>query len=573
MNEMLKLLLSLSLSGSILILILFLCRPFFQKRMSKSWQYYIWLIIVARLLLPFAPENNLVGFLVKTYDSVAAQQEINMSSGADTIPSGFKDDFSDANKTEDHGTPLMQIIKGAFGVLKENGVMIWLIVALILLVRKITIYQSFIKYIKAGRSPVDDINLLEQLGNVAGQEKINVAVHLYTNSLISSPLLIGFFHPCIVLPGTDCPDLDLQYIIKHEIRHYKRKDMFYKWLMQITVCLHWFNPFVYLMVHEVNRLCELSCDESVIRHLDEKARRDYGNTLLNAIRTRGNYKNSLASVTLNESKELLRERLDAIMNFRTQSRTIKAVSFILTLFICLCGVFTGAYAAASGQPQGNSIEQDAGMGEAKDIVINLASNGQNGITKSGSFEASDNQILTLTIQSDIEGGSVDLFLFSPDYQEQRITIRGADETRAIALSTGQWAYNCTGFFESGSITIIGSVPAEYDKTDRSGDTVVEAEEDEATVLDLTSGGQDSITQSGSFQAKDNQVLTLTIQSDIRGGSVDLFLFSPDSQEQRITIGGADETRTIPLSSGVWAYNCTGFFKSGEITIIGTKNNE
>lgn len=196
-------------------------------------------------------------------------------------------------------------------------------------------------------------------------------VHLYTNSLISSPLLIGFFHPCIVLPGTDCPDLDLQYTIKHELQHYKRKDMFYKWLIQITVCLHWFNPFVYLMAHEVNRLCELSCDESVIRYLDEKARRDYGNTLLNTIRTGGNYKDSLASVTLNESKELLKERLDAIMNFKTQSQTIKAVSFILTFFICLCGDFTGAYAAVSGQPQGNSFEQDAGMGEAKDIVIKI----------------------------------------------------------------------------------------------------------------------------------------------------------------------------------------------------------
>lgn len=168
---------------------------------------------------------------------------------------------------------------------------------------------------------------------------------------------------------------------------------------------------------------------------------------------------------------------------------------------------------------------------------------------------------------------MDLFLFSPDYQEQRITIGGADETKTIALSSGRWAYNCTGFFERGSITIIGSVPVDYDKTDSSADVVVKLEEDEATVLDLRSGGQDSITQSGSFKAKDQEVLTLTIQSDIKGGSVDLFLFSPDSQEQRITIGGADETRTIPLSSGVWAYNCTGFFRSGEITIIGTKNNE
>ena len=61
---------------------------------------------------------------------------------------------------------------------------------------------------------------------------------------------------------------------------------------------------------------------------------------------------------------------------------------------------------------------------------------------------------------------------------------------------------------------------------------------------------------------------LVIQSDIKGGTVDLFLFSPDNKEQRITLGGSDETKTIDLSAGRWAYNCTGFFESGRITIIG-----
>lgn len=58
MNDVLKTFLSLSLSGSLVILILFLCRLFWKDKVSRQWQYYIWLIVIARLLLPFAPENS-----------------------------------------------------------------------------------------------------------------------------------------------------------------------------------------------------------------------------------------------------------------------------------------------------------------------------------------------------------------------------------------------------------------------------------------------------------------------------------------------------------------------------------
>jgi hypothetical protein len=66
-------------------------------------------------------------------------------------------------------------------------------------------------------------------------------------------------------------------------------------------------------------------------------------------------------------------------------------------------------------------------------------------------------VLTLEITSTISGGPVDLFLFSPDKKEQRISIENTTETQTIALSEGEWAYNCTGFFDSGSIEIIGKI--------------------------------------------------------------------------------------------------------------------
>ena len=150
------------------------------------------------------------------------------------------------------------------------------------------------------------------------------------------------------------------------------------------------------------------------------------------------------------------------MNLKRTFKIIKISSFFLALSICFGRAFTGAYAAVPGQLQGNvsgqeASAEEAAQKEAGDVVINLSSNGQNAITKSGSFEVNHNQALTLVIQSDIKGGTVDLFLFSPDNKEQRITLGGSDETKTIDLSAGRWAYNCTGFFESGRITIIGEI--------------------------------------------------------------------------------------------------------------------
>lgn len=61
MSVVMKVVFSLSLSGSLLILILLLCRPLFRERLSRQWQYYIWLVVIARLILPVAPQTSVVG--------------------------------------------------------------------------------------------------------------------------------------------------------------------------------------------------------------------------------------------------------------------------------------------------------------------------------------------------------------------------------------------------------------------------------------------------------------------------------------------------------------------------------
>lgn len=354
MNGLLKIILSLTISGALLIFVLLVCKPLIKDKLSKRWQYYIWLIVVARLLLPIAPETNLMGMAFQHFDYTMIQADTSLQPEPPNSPEiDFPDQYhvpgqvgaSDGEqlKPDKVATP------NRFEMVKQNiaviCLLVWLIVAVGLLIRKITVYQSFVKYIKAGRIEISDMALWELVGKLVEQTGIKGAVGLYTNSLISSPLLIGFFRPCIMLPTTELSKSDFENTILHELTHYKRRDMFYKWLVQVTTCLHWFNPFVYLMGWEVNRLCELSCDEAVIKSMDARGRRAYGDTLINAMGMGGNYKDTIASVTLNEGKQLLKERLDAIMKYKHKSKLCIAITFVFTV-ILFCGFsFIGAYAA------------------------------------------------------------------------------------------------------------------------------------------------------------------------------------------------------------------------------------
>ena len=353
MNTVLKIFLSMSFSGGLLILALLLGKQFLKDKISRQWQYYIWLIVILRLLLPFGPEVSLLGKIYQAVDQTITQAAPLPSQRPETNPSGdisvpavgLEQNTEHVNRPSEDLTavrPLQDI-----GTLFINHIWLaWLVVALGLLIRKITIYQGFMRYIHAGLTPVSDIEILDQLSIAAERAGIKKPIELCVNPLVSSPLLIGLLRPCIVLPGADISEQNFQYIVLHELTHYKRRDIFYKWLVQITVCLHWFNPLVYLMSREITRACEFSCDEAVLAKMGCDHAQDYGKTLLDAMAAVGKYKESLGAVTLSENKQLLKDRLGAIMSFKKKSNAIQLLTSILTLCMMLGAAFIGVYPTA-----------------------------------------------------------------------------------------------------------------------------------------------------------------------------------------------------------------------------------
>ncbi len=345
MNMVLKLFLSMSCSGALLILVLFLGKRFLKDKISRQWQYYIWLIVIMRFLLPFGADLNLMGKTYQAIDQAVTQEAalpqqqppVAVQDSASATDSGQENVISAEASTAAH--PFQDVIS----LLVSHIWLIWLAVALGMLIQKITVYQSFVRYINSGSTPVSDIDILDQLAITAEQMGIKKPVELCANPQISSPLLKGFFHPCIVLPSVDIPEKDFRYIMLHELTHYKRKDMFYKWLVQATVCLHWFNPLVHLMGREITKACEFSCDEAVLAQIGYDNAQAYGKTLPGAMAAVGRYKESLGAVTLSENKRILKERLGAIMMCKRKSKVVRILTGILTLCIIFGAAFIGVY--------------------------------------------------------------------------------------------------------------------------------------------------------------------------------------------------------------------------------------
>ena len=384
MNAGFKIFLSMSLSGGLLILVLLLGKQFLKDKISRQWQYYIWLVVVLRLLLPFGPEVSLLGKAYQAVDRSITQAApvpppqpvLNTQEGLSTPSVGAGPDQKNMDSQEEDRTTAHA--QHNAGTLQINAIwLVWLMVALGLLIRKITIYQGFVRYLKAGLAPVSDIERLDRLAAVSEQAGIKRPVELCVNPLVSSPLLLGFFHPCIVLPSVDTSEKDFDYIVLHELTHYKRLDLFYKWLVQVTVCLHWFNPLVHLMSREITKACEFSCDEAVLAKMGGGNAQDYGKTLLDAMAAVGKYQENLGAVTLSENKRLLKERLSAIMRFQKQSKPVKLLIVVLTLCVALGAVFVGTYTMGNAQAASRpDTTLDTTGGPSRSLHINSAAAGR-----------------------------------------------------------------------------------------------------------------------------------------------------------------------------------------------------
>lgn len=357
MNNIFLILLSLSMSGSILIMLLLALKPFIKKRFSNTWQYYIWFIILLRFLLPITAEVNFMGYIAQHIESnITATNQTSGQNVPKSEPGALIDGetWLQIPQTKDDAvTPAEQNVGK---VIQDNVWMIWAAGMLMMFFYKIISYNAFVRFVKVRAELVTDPGVLDIYRTELASAKVKRKIPLKLNDRIGSPMLAGIIRPILVIPSLEVSSSNLQYIFRHELIHYKRGDILYKWLAQITKCVHWFNPFVYMVSKQIDQSCELSCDEVIIKHLDKTAKESYGDALIASLKSQENYSAFVISMTMSDNKKRLKERLDAIMNFKKTTRLAMVFSFTMVLALCFGATALGAYAIV---PSANeSIQSD-----------------------------------------------------------------------------------------------------------------------------------------------------------------------------------------------------------------------
>jgi beta-lactamase regulating signal transducer with metallopeptidase domain len=250
---------------------------------------------------------------------------------------------------------------------------------------------------------------------------IRQGVNLMTCACIKTPMMIGFVRPTVLLPRFEIPSDELRSILKHELIHFKRRDLWCKALMLVTLSLHWFNPIVHIMLKRTMELCEISCDERVLKGASEKSRALYGEAIIGVIRN-GGMSTSL-STNFFTSIEGVKSRVYAIMDTKDKRFSPVLMMAVVGLSLLCMTAFAIAPQAAALQPDSSSDSINAAS-----ITDNSTSNQQR-----RELIANDGTVIEVTSKND--GVTEDPFdYYQLVFGDDGIPPEDVDKTNASQIS-------------------------------------------------------------------------------------------------------------------------------------------
>ena len=182
---------------------------------------------------------------------------------------------------------------------------IWLVVALAAILTMTVIY-------------------LITLGEVKDAQKLKENV--YISDKIKTPAVYGITNPKIILP-TEYDANQLTFILMHEKAHIRRNDNFIRLFAFVVVCIHWFNPFAWLLLKMLDSDIELACDETVLSGCNETERKEYAYALLSTAE-----KTNVFAASFGGAK--IRIRIENILSFKKISYFSVVAFSVLIIAIC-----------------------------------------------------------------------------------------------------------------------------------------------------------------------------------------------------------------------------------------------
>ena len=331
-------LLQMSFLGTVIILLIVVLRAVLINRLPKKTFLILWWIALIRLLVPFSIKSvtSIYSLLQSIYSDI---NPVRTAQTTTFLPI--------------HGN-MPEIANGLSEAMVQRTESIS-ILSVIWLAGLLLCFGFFaVSYIKCYREfrfslPVET-DILE-----AWKEKhpLKRSLSIRQTETIAAPLSYGVIRPVILMPkNTEWKNIyQLRYVLEHEYVHIRRLDMLTKLIMIAAVCIHWFNPLVWVMYILFNRDLELSCDETVVRRFGMDIKSVYATALISMEEK----KSGLTPLCNSFSKNAIEERIRAIMKIKKTSKFAVMISAVLVI-----GVTGGFATSASSLEKNTETAQENG---------------------------------------------------------------------------------------------------------------------------------------------------------------------------------------------------------------------
>ena len=345
----------LSLAGSVLGLVLMGIKALSGGRSGKQFYYLLWIIVLLRMCLPVsgltsytdnddASYSSAAGFVRswrETGELLSASEDAapvqNFLTSVSTAEPAVTGEAAQENLRENTSGTVAGDRRSLGSLRSAPGLWfsLWAVGAAASLLWFVCGYVRLCQWVKMGKTEPDGEMKKAFYRLYSGKR-----LRLIASKNAGTPMLMGMVHPKIVVPARFFSTEDGENILRHELSHYRRLDILYKWFSMLCACVHWFNPLMIVFCREIGAACELACDENVIRHMDETRRRRYGETLI-TLSASCRMPASVLATSMASGKKQMKGRLLSIMNYKRKSALAAIVSVLLTLTLCACAGLSG----------------------------------------------------------------------------------------------------------------------------------------------------------------------------------------------------------------------------------------
>ncbi len=233
-----------------------------------------------------------------------------------------------------------------YGWLRKGLFVIWLLAAVFLALRILVMHMRSSRVYRMSL-PVCDSMADKWLDGHRSMRRVSIR----KSEFIKSPLTYGVIRPVILLPSEiELDEEESACIMEHEWIHIKRWDILMKYILYLTICVYWFNPFVWVMAVLFNRDLEMACDEEVIRSYAGSSKASYALILIRLAEERQKSIWPVEACFARQSE--LEERIRSIMKIKKYSK--KAAALAAGLICCTILSFTVSAQETAEKVNGSS---------------------------------------------------------------------------------------------------------------------------------------------------------------------------------------------------------------------------